>query len=173
MRGHPQREGRRETRNENYRVEREGDPFGHAPAFAESLSPARVAFRRVLDRAERPATGAPSSDTRVRFSCAETGGKTWSICVTKLQMFQTLRPIYKYVCYFARLHSPGCRAASNPMGGGVFVRARRDPCAQHEPRSLVASIVQVYSLSNNFEMIKSEKLNLILLVLIFSTCNRY
>lgn len=156
------RSGReRETRNENYRVEREGDPFGHAPAFAESNRDFRSPPR------ESP-SGASSTGRNARHPRSlqlRGNGRKNGQFASQSSKCLTLRPIHKYVCYFARairLHSPGCHAASNPMGRGVFVRARRDPCARLEPRSLVASIVQVYSLLNNLEMIKSEKLNLII-----------
>lgn len=102
------RSGReRETRNENYRVEREGDPFGHAPAFAESnrdfRSPPRESPSGASStgrNARQP--GAPSSDTRVRFSCAETGEKMVNLR-HKVPNVKLCVRYDKYVCYFARV----------------------------------------------------------------------
>lgn len=149
MQGHSQQEGRRDAqREETWRVEREimVMPFR-----------TRARIRRVRSPPRKSPSGASSTGRNARqpghtrLLQLRGNEREKNSQFTSQSVRQTLRPTYTtlharyaYTCPLpppikSKSHSLECRVASNPTSRGVFVRAK------HEPRSLVASIIQVYS----------------------------
>lgn len=160
------RSRREKTRNEKRDLGSRGKlrlyPFGHAPAFAESALPREshlpVRLRQggtrnrqpghtVIGHTRLPQLRGNGRENSLRFTSQS------SKCQTLRPTYTTLHARYAYTCPLpspikSKSDSRECRVASNPTSRGVFVRARRDPCAKYEPRSLVASIIQMYSVNN-------------------------